>query len=69
MFNFFLGGNMPDFSMCIDDGCPRRETCKRHPASGTIPDRYQSWAALWGKDNKGKCAGYIEVFNANRKEV
>jgi hypothetical protein len=34
---------MPDFSMCSQVACNRKETCKRSPASGTKSGPRQSW--------------------------
>lgn len=34
---------MPDFTMCSDNECPMKETCKRNPASGTEPSDWQPW--------------------------
>lgn len=35
---------MPDFAMCDDDSCPYKAECRRHPDSGTVPDKYQYWS-------------------------
>ena len=37
---------MPDFTMCSEMNCPKKEQCRRSPASGTQPNSvgYQSWA-------------------------
>ncbi len=35
---------MPDITMCSDDGCPLKESCYRHEASGTqVTERFQAW--------------------------
>ena len=34
---------IPDFSMCSQIACNRKETCKRSPASGTKSGPRQSW--------------------------
>ena len=51
---------MPDIAMCYHETCPAREHCKRHPDSGTKPDKYQT-VVLWQPTLKGKvleCDGY-----------
>jgi hypothetical protein len=35
-----------DVTMCADTTCPKRATCYRNPASGTLPSLRQSWAAF-----------------------
>lgn len=50
---------MPDISMCVDDKCPTRRQCYRHQASGTIPDRYQSFYHPERKESDEKCEDYI----------
>ncbi len=34
---------MPDISMCANDVCPMRKSCRRNPDSGTEPHARQSW--------------------------
>ncbi len=35
---------MPDITMCVNYGCPLKDTCLRSKHSGTKPSKWQSWA-------------------------
>ena len=56
---------MPDISMCADDACPVRHRCRRHQASGTVPNGWQSWMAFQHEGPEG-CAAFwpVEVADA-----
>jgi hypothetical protein len=32
-----------DITMCAARHCTKSKHCYRHPASGTVPSKYQSW--------------------------
>lgn len=52
---------MADISMCYHPTCPARESCKRHPDSGTVPDPVAQTIMLWQPKINGKvleCDGY-----------
>lgn len=49
---------MPDISMCGSEECSRKTTCRRNPASGTVPGEWQSWG---GFDHKN-CNNYWPVL-------
>ena len=54
---------MPDITMCNSQKCERRKTCKRNPASGTVPDKYsQSWQEF---DAGGKCELYWPIIDTS----
>ena len=49
---------MPDISMCPDDECPVRRSCRRNPASGTTPTPLmQSWMGFHHDGPQG-CAEF-----------
>lgn len=50
-----------DIAMCFHETCPARESCKRHPDSGTKPDPVGQTIMLWKPTVKGntlECDGY-----------
>ena len=51
---------MADISMCLDDACPSRFTCKRHDASGTICSDWQS-VTDFKRGEDDKCNDYWGV--------
>ncbi len=53
---------MPDISMCADDKCPSRTTCKRNKASGTVASYWQAYADFTHDDETGKCGDYWPVI-------
>ena len=52
---------MPDISMCADDGCPVRFTCRRHEASGTKPGPWQTWMMFEHTSDQGFWARIEQV--------
>jgi len=62
---------MPDISMCTDDCCPSRAICRRHEASGTVPDgRAQSYTLFRRLHDAHRCFDFLparEVANAAEK--
>lgn len=60
-----------DFTMCSDDGCPLKETCKRHEASGTLPkEKFQAWFSRSPRLLKSSdvCKSYWRVYEKRTKE-
>ena len=58
---------MPDITMCASKDCPKRDTCKRSEASGTIADEYrQSWFSQEPGDFDA--CGYYWPINVSGKE-
>jgi len=50
---------MPDIAMCTSTTCPMRATCKRHEASGVVPDNLYQWWFNGAQDKDGKCEWYL----------
>ena len=52
----------PAISMCQDDHCPQRKTCRRHETSGTIPKPLrQPWLERSPRKNDDSCDLYWPV--------
>jgi hypothetical protein len=50
---------MPDIAMCSSETCSKKETCRRNPASGTVPNgQWQSWSMFAPEDD---CGYYMPV--------
>lgn len=50
---------MPDISMCADDQCPSRGTCRRSPDGGAQPTPgWQTWTAFARSPGSSHCPSY-----------
>ena len=55
---------MPDISMCADDDCPTRHKCRRHKASGTVPDQYrQAFANFEREPEDERCGDFWPTYS------
>ena len=54
---------MSDLAMCQDNDCPSRSTCRRHKASGTVPNvQWQGYGAFRRiAHDAAYCSYYVAV--------
>jgi len=62
---------MSTFSMCLENRCPIKKQCRRHPDSGTAISRYKKYTIFVADHNTLKnpvkeCSGYLRCYEVYR---
>lgn len=52
-------------TMCVNDDCNLRTTCRRHKDSGTISNEFQQSYSFFQPDKDNYCSYYIKTNNVN----
>lgn len=58
---------MPDIAMCANGACPSRAECYRHPASGTRPSLWQTFAGFAPDVGADRCDHFWPIKPLDRR--